>query len=118
MHVTDEVLKIDILRALADDKERKILSLIMREPMSANDLVKLADIPVSTIYRKIKDLEDKKLIGIERTILMDDGKTYNIYQAAFAFIDVKFNTQELIIDVIPNNHIIGKAFDLFFSFRR
>lgn len=118
MQITDPEMIQHILAALADERSLTILSNMSYKAISAMDLIREESLPVSSTYRKISKLEEEGLIGIERTVVMEDGKTYNLFKSTFVDFTIKFEHGNLSIDATPNQDILDKAFNLFYSFRR
>jgi predicted transcriptional regulator len=107
-----------LLKALADNKDANILALMASQPLSAMDIVEKTNIPISSVYRRINQLEEQGLIGIDRTIVTPEGKSYNRYKASFSQVTVKFQNGNFLVSVVPNRKIVEKAAHLFFSFGR
>ena len=118
MNIKDPKLISSIFKALGDEKSLKILSLLSVRSLSVTDIIRDTNIPSSSTYRKISELEKDGLIGIERTVITDDGKSFNIYKSTFVEINIKFRMGEYFIFAIPNRDIMEKAFGLFHSSRR
>jgi predicted transcriptional regulator len=68
-----------ILTVLADRYSRKILDATRTAPKSASDLASNTDIPISTVYRRLQNLLDAKLLDISGMI-SNDGKKYFLYK--------------------------------------
>ncbi len=118
MDIEDPKMISSIFKALGDEKSLKILSLLSVRSMSVTDIIRETNIPSSSAYRKISELEKEGLIGIERTVVTEDGKSFNIYKSTFVELNIKFTMGDYYIRAIPNRDIIEKAFGLFHSFRR
>lgn len=118
MRITDQELVKSILKALSDDKSCLILSRMAFQALSVMDLIRDENLPVSSAYRKISELENEGLIGVERTIITDDGKSYNLYKSTFVEFTIRFEHGNFIVEGTPNKDILDKAFNLFYSFRR
>jgi len=70
-----------ILDALGDSASRGILLMLNDAPRSAQELLQANRIPQSTLYRKIHDLEEIGLLGIQRTAITTDGKRVDLYRS-------------------------------------
>ena len=118
MRLTDPKLIQSVLKALSDEKSCLILSKLSDKSLSAMDLIRQENLPVSSTYRKISELEEEGLIGIDRAIVMPDGKSYNLFKSTFSDFTIQFSNGKVSLEGTPNADILDKAFNLFYSFRR
>ena len=51
-----------VLAAISDKNSRKIISSIKDEFKKVNEITKDTGLPTSTVYRKVQDLHEKKLL--------------------------------------------------------
>jgi predicted transcriptional regulator len=91
-----------VLEALADAQSRAILFSVIKEGKTAAELAEEHKIPLSSVYKKISDLEDLSLIKIEKLILSDNGKKFKIYKSRISKADVSIRKPEPIISLSPN----------------
>ena len=70
-----------VLAALHDEDCRKIVN-VLSEPMTADEIAKATDIPLSTTYRKLDRLTEASLLdeGVE---IRSDGQHASRYVVAF-----------------------------------
>jgi DNA-binding transcriptional ArsR family regulator len=80
----------DIASILADKYMRDILSLLSNAELSAQQVATQLDIPTSTTYRKLKTLEDLKLIKKSKVVRTLEGLDESYYKSLVVEIDVKF----------------------------
>ncbi|MFX0015054.1 MAG: helix-turn-helix domain-containing protein [Promethearchaeota archaeon] len=118
MRVTNPVVIQALLKALADTNSSNILALMASQPLSAMDIAKETDIPISSVYRRISQLEEQGLIGLDRTIITPEGKSFNKYKASFSQVTIKFMDGDFLVEVVPNKKILEKAAQLFYSIGR
>jgi DNA-binding transcriptional ArsR family regulator len=97
-----------ILAALSDAYSRRILPATVHEPLSALEMSKKYDIPVTTVYRRIQDLVEAGLIAAVKSGRTTDGKWYDLYRSLLRRIDVSFDRSDVRIDVIVNEHVSDK----------
>jgi predicted transcriptional regulator len=91
-----------ILEALADAQSRSILFSVIKEGKTAAELAEKHKIPLSSVYKKISDLEDLSLIKVEKWILSDNGKKFKIYKSRISKADVSIRKPEPVISLSPN----------------
>jgi DNA-binding transcriptional ArsR family regulator len=86
-----------ILDALGDPAARGILLMLSDAPHSAQDLLSANHIPQSTLYRKIHELQQLGLIGIQRTAITPEGKRVDLYRSLLEELKVDLHGTELRI---------------------
>ena len=70
-----------VIEALADAECRAILFSRIRKGKTASDLSSILKIPLSSVYKKLSDLENLTLVEIEKTILSEKGRRFKIYRS-------------------------------------
>lgn len=80
----------DIISVLADEYSRKILSILTKNEMTAQQMADALGIPTSTTYRKIKNLETLELVKKTKVIRTLEGLDESYYMSMVSGIDVKF----------------------------
>ena len=70
-----------VTKLLSDEYSVKILTATFRLPRSANYLSVKFDIPIAACYRRIRELEEMKLITITERILTPRGKRVSLYRS-------------------------------------
>lgn len=91
-----------VLEALADAQSRTILFSVIKEGKTAAELSDEHKIPLSSVYKKISDLEDLSLIKIEKWIISDNGKKFKVYKSRISKADVSIRKPEPVISLFPN----------------
>ena len=91
-----------ILEALADAQSRSIIFSIIKEGMTALELSEKYRIPLSSVYKKISDLEDLALIKIDKWVLSDNGKKFKVYKSRISRAEINIRKPEPIITLSPN----------------
>ena len=76
----NETLTDKILGVLSDSYSRNILAATIEKPKAASTLTGETGIPISTIYRRLQNLLDVKLLKVSGTI-RKEGKKYFLYQS-------------------------------------
>ena len=92
-----------ILKALSDEYSRTIINYTIGEPKSVVNMVKDCDIPMTTAYRRVKELEENKILKVTGSIITDDGKKYFLYQSRLKAIYVIFGVDSLDVQIIDND---------------
>ena len=79
-----------VIEALADAESRTIIFTIINNGKTASELSTKLKIPLSSVYKKLSDLEYLTLIEVEKYIISDNGRRFKIYRS-------RINKAEIII---------------------
>ncbi len=79
-----------VIEALSDTESRSILFSIIRRGKTANELSTSLRIPLSSVYKKLSDLEYLTLIEVEKHLISNKGRRFKIYRS-------RINKAEIII---------------------
>ena len=60
-------------------------------------------IPLSSVYKKISDLEDIALIRVEKWVLSESGKKFKVYRSRISKADITIRKPEPTITLTPND---------------
>lgn len=108
MRLQDEAAKDRVLKALADEYSRSILLSTMQKAKSAVELSAEKNIPISTAYRRLHELQEAGLVAIERSTITEDGKKFDLYRSTVRSVSVSFNLGATEIELIPNEDMVAK----------
>lgn len=108
MQVLDEARKAQVLQALADDYSRKILASTIVVAKSVIDISREHNIPISTAYRRVHELLESGLLTIQRIIITDDGKKYEIYRSMVRNVTIQFERGAVQVFIEPNEDVVDK----------
>ncbi|HTW76423.1 MAG TPA: helix-turn-helix domain-containing protein [Thermoplasmata archaeon] len=88
-----------ILEALGDRWAREILLMLSDGPRSAQEIQVTNRMPQSTLYRKLHELAQIGLIGVQRSVISSDGKRVELYRSLLEELTVEMRGTRLRIDV-------------------
>jgi|TARA_B100001750_G_C15087609_1_gene389066 predicted transcriptional regulator len=91
-----------VIEALADAESRAIIFSIIKKGKTAANLSQLLKIPLSSVYKKLSDLEDLTLIKVEKTILADNGKRFKIYKSRINKAEISIKKPEPTLSLSAN----------------
>jgi predicted transcriptional regulator len=91
-----------ILEALADLQSRSILFSIIKEGKTALELAEKYRIPLSSVYKKISDLEELTLVKVDKWVLSDNGKRFKVYKSRISRAEISIKKPEPVITLSPN----------------
>ena len=91
-----------VIEALADAESRAIIFSITRKGKTANELSSMLKIPLSSVYKKLTDLENLTLIKIEKTVLSERGKRFKIYKSRINKAEILIKKPEPTLSLSAN----------------
>ena len=91
-----------VIEALADAESRAIIFSITRKGKTAANLSASLKIPLSSVYKKLSDLESLTLIEIEKTILSENGRRFKIYKSRISRAEISIKRPEPTITLSAN----------------
>jgi hypothetical protein len=99
MIVVEQDRKDALLQSMADESKRKILLSTMWKVKAIHEISSESGIPISTCYRRVHELLILRLLRIDRTIISETGKKYELYRSTIKEAKVNFSSGELSVDV-------------------
>lgn len=90
-----------ILEMLSDKYCRAIIESTMNSPKSAIEISSDCNIPISTVYRRLQNLYDSKLLAISGAITTE-GKKHFLYKSRIRSIFTRFNGSDVEVEIVPN----------------
>ena len=91
-----------VIEALADAESRAIIFSIIRKGKTASHLSDSLKIPLSSVYKKLSDLEELTLIKVEKTILSENGRRFKIYKSRINKAEISIKKPEPILSLSAN----------------
>lgn len=91
-----------VIEALADTESRAILFSIIKKGRTASDISEKCKIPLSSVYKKLSDLEDLTLIEIEKWLISDKGRKFKIYRSRISKADISIKKSDPSLILVPN----------------
>ena len=91
-----------VIEALADAESRTILFSVIRKGLTAAELSEKHHIPLSSVYKKISDLEELTLIKVDKWLISDKGRKFKVYRSRISKADISIKKPEPSLSLIPN----------------
>ena len=91
-----------VFEALADAESRTILFSLIKQGRTAAEISDKHKIPLSSVYKKLLDLENLTLIHVERWMISDKGRKYKVYRSRISKADISIKKSEPILVLAPN----------------
>ncbi|MFQ6011983.1 MAG: hypothetical protein ACE5KG_07405 [Nitrososphaerales archaeon] len=117
MRVDDEKSKSKLLKAISDANMRDILTRTVKEAKSASDLSYETRVPLSSIYRYFRELNESGLVTVERATITDQGKRLELYRSLIKSVLVQFEPSSAYLELQPNEDSESKFYRLWSSIR-
>ncbi len=92
-----------VIEALADSESRAILFSIVKKGNTAAELSDKLKIPLSSVYKKLYDLEELTLIEIEKWMLSDKGRKYKVYRSRIKQAEIFIKKPEPVLILVSNS---------------
>ena len=92
-----------VIEALADSESRAILFSIVKKGNTAAELSDRLKIPLSSVYKKLSDLEELTLIEIEKWMLSDKGRKYKVYRSRIKQAEISIKKPEPVLILVSNS---------------
>jgi len=91
-----------VIEALADAESRSILFSIIRKGKTATDLSYELKIPLSSVYKKLSELEELTLVRIDKWMISDKGRKFKVYKSRISKADISIRKPEPTLILVPN----------------
>jgi len=91
-----------VIEALADSESRAILFSIIKKGMTASELSEKLKIPLSSVYKKLNDLEELTLIEVEKWLISDKGRKFKMYKSRISKADISIRKPDPVLNLVPN----------------
>ncbi len=91
-----------VIEALADAESRAILFSITKKGKTASDLSTLLKIPLSSVYKKIADLEELTLIEVDKWLISEKGRKFKVYKSRISQAEISIKKPEPVLSLYPN----------------
>ena len=92
-----------VIEALADSESRAILFSIVKKGNTAAELSDKLKIPLSSVYKKLSDLEELTLIEVEKWMLSDKGRKYKVYKSRIKQAEISIKKPEPVLILVSNS---------------
>ena len=91
-----------VIEALADTESRSIIFSIVKRGKTVTELSQTLKIPLSSVYKKIADLEELTLIKVESLNLSDKGRKFKVYRSRIKHAEISIKKPEPVLILVAN----------------
>ena len=103
LKIEEPEIKESFLEILSDKYCRAILEAIMDTPKSAIEVSREKIIPLSTVYRRIQQLHDSKMIRTSG-VITEEGKRLFLYKSKIKEVNTSFSNGKIDVEVVFNKN--------------
>jgi DNA-binding Lrp family transcriptional regulator len=100
-----------ILEALADDFSERIMRYAVEHARTVEEISSVQNIPLSTCYRRIRELVDAGLVLVERIVITGSGKRYATYRSCFRSFRISAGSHGVVVEAEINPDLVEKLRD-------
>ena len=91
-----------IIESLIDAESRSIIFSIIHKGKTAFDLSISLKIPLSSVYKKLLDLENLTLIKVEKIVISDKGRRFKVYRSRIRKAEISIKKTEPTLSLLAN----------------
>ena len=91
-----------VVEALADAESRSIIFSFVKKSKTANTLSHTLKIPLSSVYKKLSDLEYLTLVEVEKHVISDKGRRLKVYRSRINGAEIIIKKPEPIVSLSAN----------------
>ena len=106
-----------LLEALGDPVALRILSALSRGERVGHDLVVETNLPQSSIYRKLRDLQQGGLVYVTRLAFTSEGRKVEVFASRIRAVSVEFSGGLARVRVRPREDSADRIGDLWSQVR-
>jgi Helix-turn-helix domain len=117
MRIDSPKIRDSLINALADEYSRKIILKTISKAESVEELSRTEQIPISTAYRRVNEMREVGLLTVEKTILNEEGKKYELFRSAFRSFKINLEGGEIMIEAEFNEDVATRLSRLWATMR-
>lgn len=102
----------EMVNALSDEYSRRMVLSMIDRSLTAEEISKEQDIPISTCYRRIHELLQRRIVRVENTVITDFGKKFVSYRACFKSVSIRLESGQVEVDIVPNNESSDRLYEM------
>ena len=91
-----------VIEMLADAESRAILFSMIKKGKTAAELSEKHKIPLSSVYKKISDLQELTLIQVDSWQISEKGRKFKVYKSRIKNAEITIKKPEPVLTLTPN----------------
>ena len=92
-----------IIEAMSNVCTRSVLFSVKNESKDVPTIAEELKIPLSSVYKKLSDLEELTLIEVEKWMLSDKGRKYKVYRSRIKQAEISIKKPEPVLILVSNS---------------
>ena len=92
-----------VLEMLADAESRAIIFSIIKKGKTAAELSEKHKIPLSSVYKKISDLEELTLIRVDKWQISEKGRRFKVYRSRIKNAEITIKKPDASLTLTQND---------------
>ena len=92
-----------VLEMLADAESRAIIFSIIKKGKTAAELSEKHKIPLSSVYKKISDLEELTLIRVDKWQISEKGRRFKVYSSRIKNAEITIKKPDASLTLTQND---------------
>lgn len=98
-----------VLAALGDEFSERIVISVVDHSRTAEEISALEGIPLSTCYRRIRELVDSGMLLVERIVITKSGRRFALYRSCFSSFQISFGSNGVDVRAELNQEVADKV---------
>ena len=91
------------LEAVSDSASRKIMNSAIGKARSVEEIACEIGVPMSTVYRHVRELRESGILVVAGTAVTDEGRTYSLYRSALKRVEAALSAGGVKVLVVLND---------------
>lgn len=118
VRVNQEEMVSRVIKALSNPSLRRILTSCSDQPKAVSSLANELDLPLSTAYNHTHELVEAGLLAVEKTIISDEGKRYEMYRSIAREVRTTIGSDNVVVEILPNENVVNRFYRLWSSLKQ
>ena len=97
-----------LVSALSDEFSLRIITSTVTQGKTVQDISVEQAVPLSTCYRRARELVDQGILVVERIVVTGEGKRYAVYRSSFKTVDMASDFRGLSASAELNEAVAEK----------
>ncbi|MDP6857540.1 MAG: ArsR family transcriptional regulator [Candidatus Nitrosopelagicus sp.] len=91
-----------VIEMLADAESRAIIFSMIKKGKTATELSEKHKIPLSSVYKKISDLQKLTLIQVDSWQISEKGRRFKVYKSRIKNAEINIKKPDPVLILTPN----------------
>lgn len=104
-----------LVRAISDEFSKRILVSTISEGKTVHEISTEQAVPLSSCYRRARQLVRQGLLIVERIVLTPEGRRFAVYRNSFREIEMTSDFGEVSVSAVLNGVVADKFRGMWFS---